>query len=97
MRHELWTPSAGGWRRPAGPSVEEVDFVDVAAVRGDERLYAEAKGRTAAIGTDLDTLYGQLPTMRALGTPSSSRRSPFQLRYAYRRGCGPAFASRSTR
>ncbi len=38
----------------------EVEFVDVAAVRGDERLYAEAKGRTAAIGTDVDTMYGQL-------------------------------------
>jgi hypothetical protein len=37
-----------------------MNFVDVAAVRGDERLYAEAKGRTAAVGTDVDTLYGQL-------------------------------------
>ena len=26
--------------------------------RGQERLYAEAKGRTAAIGLDVDTLYG---------------------------------------
>jgi hypothetical protein len=50
-----------GWLEAAGWSVRrEVDFVDVAAVRGDERLYAEAKGRTAAIGTDLGTLYGQL-------------------------------------
>ncbi len=50
-----------GWLEAAGWSVRrEVDFVDVAAVRGDERLYAEAKGRTAAIGTGLDTLYGQL-------------------------------------
>jgi len=49
------------WLEASGWSVRrEVDFVDVAAVRGDERLYAEAKGRTAAIGTDLDTLYGQL-------------------------------------
>jgi hypothetical protein len=38
----------------------EADFVDVAAVRGRDRLYAEVKGRTAAIGTDVDTLYGQL-------------------------------------
>jgi hypothetical protein len=38
----------------------EVDFCDVAAVRGVEKLYAEAKGRTAAIGLDVDTLYGQL-------------------------------------
>jgi hypothetical protein len=38
----------------------EVAFCDVAAERGDERLFAEAKGRTAAIGLDVDTLYGQL-------------------------------------
>lgn len=38
----------------------EVDFIDVSATRGDERLYAEAKGRTAEIGLDVDTLYGQL-------------------------------------
>ncbi len=28
--------------------------------RGDERLFAEAKGRTAAMGLDIDTMYGQL-------------------------------------
>ena len=38
----------------------EVDFVDVLAERAGERLYAEAKGRTAAMGLDIDTLYGQL-------------------------------------
>ena len=38
----------------------EVDFVDVYAERGEERLYAEAKGRTTAPGLDVDTLYGQL-------------------------------------
>ena len=38
----------------------EKDFVDVVAYRGDEKLYAEAKGRTKAIGLDIDTLYGQL-------------------------------------
>lgn len=38
----------------------EVDHVDVVGTRGQERLYAEAKGRTAAIGLDVDTLYGQL-------------------------------------
>jgi hypothetical protein len=37
-----------------------VAFIDVVAKRNDERLYAEAKGRTADMGTDLDTLYGQL-------------------------------------
>ena len=49
------------WLSEQGWSVErEVDFIDVVAKRGDERLYSEAKGRTAAMGTDLDTLYGQL-------------------------------------
>lgn len=38
----------------------EVSFVDVVAERGDEHLYAEAKGRTTAAGLDVDTLYGQL-------------------------------------
>lgn len=39
---------------------KEVNFADVFARRGDERLYAEAKGRTREIGLDVDTLYGQL-------------------------------------
>jgi len=38
----------------------EVQFVDVKATKGTLTLYAEAKGRTAAIGLDVDTLYGQL-------------------------------------
>lgn len=38
----------------------EVQFVDVTATRGPYTLYAEAKGRTSAIGLDVDTLYGQL-------------------------------------
>jgi hypothetical protein len=38
----------------------EVDWVDVVGERGDERLFAEAKGRTAAMGLDIDTMYGQL-------------------------------------
>jgi hypothetical protein len=44
-----------GWR------VErEVDFVAVVATKDNTTLYAEAKGRTEAIGLDVDTLYGQL-------------------------------------
>jgi hypothetical protein len=35
-------------------------FADLLAERAGERLYVEAKGRTADIGLDLDTLYGQL-------------------------------------
>jgi hypothetical protein len=38
----------------------EVKFTDVVAERGGEHLYVETKGRTAAIGLDVDTLYGQL-------------------------------------
>lgn len=38
----------------------EVAFCDVVARRPGETLYCEAKGRTAAIGLDVDTLYGQL-------------------------------------
>ena len=40
--------------------IREAGFVDVYAERGSEKLYAEAKGRTADIGLDVDTLYGQL-------------------------------------
>jgi hypothetical protein len=40
--------------------VLEVEHVDVVADRGNQRLYAEAKGRTAPMGLDVDTLYGQL-------------------------------------
>lgn len=38
----------------------EVDFCDVVAEREGNRMYAEAKGRTKAMGLDVDTLYGQL-------------------------------------
>ena len=38
----------------------EVDFCDVVATRGAETIYAEAKGRTAAVGLDVDTMFGQL-------------------------------------
>lgn len=33
---------------------------DLAAVRGHQKLFAEAKGRVSDFGTDLDILYGQL-------------------------------------
>jgi hypothetical protein len=38
----------------------EAAFVDVVARKGRRTLYAEAKGRTAAIGLDIDTMYGQI-------------------------------------
>jgi hypothetical protein len=50
----------------------EVDFADVYAERGPDKLYAEAKGRTAAIGLDVDTLYGQL--LRRMKDPGSAAR-----------------------
>jgi hypothetical protein len=50
----------------------EVDFADVCAKRGGERLYAEAKGRTTALGLDVDTLYGQL--LRRMTDPHADAR-----------------------
>ena len=38
----------------------EEAWVDVVAERGEEKLIAEAKGRTSATGLDVDTAYGQL-------------------------------------
>lgn len=61
------------WLQEEGWTAEtEVNFVDVCAQRGDERLYAEAKGRTAAIGLDVDTLYGQL--LRRMRDPGADAR-----------------------
>jgi hypothetical protein len=51
----------------------EVDFVDVFAHRGGgQRLYAEAKGRTASTGLDVDAMHGQL--MRRMKDPTSGAR-----------------------
>lgn len=50
-----------GWLEAEGWSVElEVDFCDVVARRDGITLFAEAKGETAAIGLDIDTMYGQI-------------------------------------
>ena len=52
-----------GWLRAEGwTSVEtEVEFVDVVAERGEEKLFAEVKGKTSGgPGKGVDTLYGQL-------------------------------------
>lgn len=49
------------WLEAAGWTVtREIDFADVLAERDGTRLYAEAKGRTAAMGLDVDTMYGQI-------------------------------------
>ena len=49
------------WLQSEGWQVRtEVEWADVVADRGGERLIAEAKGVTSEPGLDLDTLYGQL-------------------------------------
>lgn len=49
------------WLRSHGWHVQtEVDHVDVLATKGGRSLYAEAKGSSSVIGTDIDTMYGQL-------------------------------------
>lgn len=44
-----------GWQ-----TEREVGFIDVVAQKDGRRILAEAKGRTAAIGRDVDTMFGQL-------------------------------------
>jgi len=51
----------------------EVEFCDVVAERDGEVIYAEAKGRTKAIGLDVDTLYGQLLRRMPIADESISR------------------------
>lgn len=61
------------WLERKGWTVaREVEFTDVYAERGQDKLYAEAKGRTAAIGLDVDTLYGQL--LRRMKDPGPAAR-----------------------
>jgi hypothetical protein len=50
--------AAEGWL--VGDPPPDLRWLDVLAEREGQRLYAEVKGRTAAIGTDVDTAYGQL-------------------------------------
>jgi hypothetical protein len=62
------------WLEADGWTVtQEVKFVDVVAEKGDQRLYAEAKGRTAAIGLDVDTMYGQVLRRMPIAEDSSAR------------------------
>lgn len=46
---------ADGWS-----VTHEVEFCDLVATQGARRLFVEAKGRTAAPGLDVDTMYGQI-------------------------------------
>jgi hypothetical protein len=52
----------------------EVDFVDVVAKKDGQRIFAEAKGRTAAIGLDVDTMFGQLLRRMPKERPGSETR-----------------------
>ena len=50
-----------GWLEDRGWTTRlAVEQTDVVADRGQQRLFGEAKGRTASVGLDVDTLYGQL-------------------------------------
>src|SRR4051794_10558219 len=60
--------------RDAGWSVSrEVAFCDLVAERDGERLFVEAKGRTEAIGTDVDTMYGQILRRMPLAEDPTAR------------------------
>jgi hypothetical protein len=51
----------------------EIDFCDIVAERDGDVIYAESKGRTQAIGLDVDTLYGQLLRRMPIADESISR------------------------
>ena len=90
--------TATGWS-----VTREVDFCDVFAERGEERLYVEAKGRTTAPGLDVDTMYGQ--TLRRMPLDADDERVRFAVvvpadrpdeqhsgyRSAYAHCCGSPF------
>jgi hypothetical protein len=59
---DVVVPAFREWLETQGWETEtETEFVDLVAHRGDETLYAEAKGRTKGRpGAGLDSLYGQL-------------------------------------
>jgi hypothetical protein len=57
-----------GWRVS-----REVEFCDLVAERDGERLFVEAKGRTAAIGTDVDAMYGQILRRMPLAEDPTAR------------------------
>lgn len=62
------------WLLKTGWTVErESSFIDVVAQRGNECIYAEAKGQTEAIGTDVDTMYGQLLRRMSKKSDQNSR------------------------
>ena len=71
-------------------------WADVVADKGDERLVAEVKGYNSSIGTDVDTMYGQLlrrmepgaATTYALVVPTLSLTAVLRVPIDVRRGLG---------
>jgi hypothetical protein len=59
---DVVVPAFCAWLEARGWLTQtETDHIDVVARRGDETLYAEAKGRTKGRpGAGVDSLYGQL-------------------------------------
>ena len=52
----------------------EVEFCDLVAERPGQKLMVEAKGRTAAPGLDVDTMYGQILRRMPIGADDDSIR-----------------------
>lgn len=87
------------WLTSDGWTVERrLDFCDVVAHRGTTTLNAEAKGRTAAVGLDVDTLYGPLLRRADVGAdgvvfgvvvPVEARAAALRVPEATRRALGP--------
>src|SRR5688572_10812719 len=62
------------WLQASGWEIaREQAFVDVVATRDGITLYAEAKGLTAAIGLDIDTMYGQILRRMPIGEDPNGR------------------------
>lgn len=88
MREAEVVDHFGRWLEAEGWQVDlEVNWVDVTATRDGRTLLAEAKGRTAAIGLDVDTAYGQLlrrmtddpSTAYAVVVPSAATRAALRV------------------
>jgi hypothetical protein len=65
--------SSGTFETLAGTSHERSNSVISFAERDGERLFVEAKGRTEAIGTDVDTMYGQILRRMPLAEDPTAR------------------------
>jgi hypothetical protein len=88
------------WLRADGwDPLTEVNYADIVATRGNERLVVEAKGRTSDASLDADTVYGQIlrhmtPATAgevrryAIAAPESSRRAILRVPVGIRRQLG---------